>query len=41
MLRNIPLVLGLLAALMLPSETFAKHGGGHGHGGHGHGGHAR
>ena len=34
MLRKIPLVLGLLAA-MLPSETFAKHGGGHGHGGHG------
>ena len=44
MRRKISLILGLLAALMLPSETFAKHGGGHGHGGHGghgHGGHAR
>ena len=32
MVRKISLVLGILAALMLPSETFAKHGGG-GHGG--------
>jgi hypothetical protein len=34
MLRKISLVLGLLAALMPPAETFAKHGDGHGHGGH-------
>ena len=37
MLRKMALVLGLLGALMLPSETFAKHGGGHGHGHGGHG----
>jgi hypothetical protein len=38
MVRKISLVLGILAALMLPSETFAKHGGGGHGGGHGHGG---
>ena len=32
MLRKSSLVLGLLGVLMLPSETFARHGGGHGHG---------
>jgi hypothetical protein len=43
MLRKTALALGILGALMLPSEAFAKHGGGHGghghghHGGHGHG----
>src|SRR6476620_603542 len=45
MVRKFSLALGIVAALMLPSETFAKHGGG-GHGGgrhmhaggHGHGG---
>ena len=38
MIRKIFLLLGILAALMLPSETFAKHGGGGHGGGHGHGG---
>ena len=36
MLRHAALALGIVGALMLPSETFAGHGGGHGgkhHGG--------
>ena len=32
MLRQVALASGIVAALMLPSETFARHGGGH-HGG--------
>ena len=38
MIRKVVLALAILGALMMPSVTLAKHGGGHGGGHHGGGG---